>query len=55
MPSPFKLSGTSDEAGSVVIQCGIDPAWAEGFRDGVEAVLATLESQSPQPPDGETD
>jgi hypothetical protein len=53
LPSPFKLSGTSDEAGAVVIQCGIDPAWAEGFRDGVEAVLMMLESQSPQPPDGD--
>ncbi len=47
LPSPFKLSGTSDEAGAVVIQCGIDPAWAEGFRDGVESVLIALEAQSP--------
>jgi hypothetical protein len=37
----------------MVLQVGIDPAWAEGFRDGIEACLIALESHSPQPPDGD--
>ena len=35
----------------MVLQCGIDPAWAEGFRDGIEAVWQMLEAQSPQAAD----
>jgi hypothetical protein len=47
IPTPFQVTGTKDEAGGMVLQVGIDPKWAQGFRDGIEAAMAILESHSP--------